>query len=131
MRGYICVFAQDFERGIAERPAGLVGREAVAQMHPPQGLSNAVTMQAAPVPSYFPPTDVPRPISPYCYNCTCNRATISPPHPTVTPPQPPRPGPSSFGRKRRILLNYFIFSRDYNFFKNTMNDCDVIIILCS
>ena len=28
-------------------------------MHHPQGLSNAVTMQAAPVPSNFLPTDVP------------------------------------------------------------------------
>ena len=34
-------------------------REVVAQMHPPQGLSNAVTMQDAHVQSNFPPTDVP------------------------------------------------------------------------
>ena len=45
------ILAQD------RRPAA---REIVAQLHPPQGLSNAVTMQAAPVPSnFFPPTDVP------------------------------------------------------------------------
>ena len=42
-----------YVRKIADPP------EVVAQMHPPQGLSTAVTMQDAPVPSNFPPTDVP------------------------------------------------------------------------
>ena len=64
--------------------------EAVAQMHPPQGLSTAVTMQDAPVPSDFPPTDVPSALAvedagapkvvagryssrvPLVRNCNCN-----------------------------------------------------------